>query len=43
MHLADGTLDAGLFVGDGLHLNQRGYGVWVETLRRELPWLDPSR
>ena len=43
MHLADGTLDAGLFVGDGLHLNQRGYDAWVATLRRELPWLDPSR
>ena len=43
MHLADGTLDAGLFVADGLHLNQRGYDAWVATLRRELPWLDPSR
>lgn len=43
MHLADGTLDAGLFVGDGLHLNQRGYDAWVATLRRELPWLDPRR
>ena len=43
MHLADGTLDAGLFVGDGLHLNQRGYDTWVATLRRELPWLDPGR
>jgi lysophospholipase L1-like esterase len=43
MHLADGTLDAGLFVGDGLHLNHQGYDAWVATLRRELPWLDPSR
>ena len=43
MHLADGTLDAGLFVDDGLHLNQRGYDAWVATLRRELPWLDPRR
>ena len=43
MHLADGALDAGLFVGDGLHLNQKGYDMWVETLRRELPWLDPRR
>lgn len=43
MHLADGTLDAGLFVADGLHLNQRGYDAWVATLRRELPWLDPRR
>ena len=43
MHLADGALDAGLFVGDGLHLNQKGYDTWVETLRRELPWLDPRR
>ena len=43
MHLADGTLDASLFVGDGLHLNQRGYDTWVATMRRELPWLDPKR
>ena len=43
MHLADGALDAGLFVGDGLHLNQKGYDTWVATLRRELPWLDPRR
>ena len=42
MHLANGRLDADLFVGDGLHLNQGGYDVWVETLRRELPWLDPK-
>ena len=43
MHLADGALDAGLFVRDGLHLNQKGYDTWVEALRRELPWLDPRR
>lgn len=43
MHLADGALDAGLFAGDGLHLNQKGYDAWVATLRRELPWLDPRR
>ena len=43
MHLADGALDAGLFVVDGLHLNQKGYDTWVETLRRDLPWLDPGR
>ena len=43
MHLADGTLDESLFVGDGLHLNQGGYDVWVSTLRNALPWLDPNR
>ena len=43
MHLADGNLNADLFVGDGLHLNQHGYDTWVSTLRRELPWLDPRR
>ena len=43
MHLADGTLDESLFVGDGLHLNQGGYDVWVSTLRNALPWLDPKR
>ena len=43
MHLADGTLNADVFVGDGLHLNQRGYDTWVATMRRELPWLDPKR
>ena len=43
MHLPDGTLNADLFVGDGLHLNRGGYDVWVETLRRELPWLAPKR
>ena len=43
MHLAHGALDASLFVGDGLHLNQKGYDAWVATLRRELPWLDPRR
>ena len=43
MHQRNGTLDADLFVGDGLHLNQRGYGTWVATMRRELPWLDPKR
>ena len=42
MHLADGTLNADLFVGDGLHLNREGYDTWVETLRRELPWLAPK-
>ena len=43
LHQRNGTLDADLFVGDGLHLNQRGYDAWVATLRRELPWLDPKR
>ena len=43
MHLADGTLDARLFVSDGLHLNQKGYDTWVATLRRELPWLNARR
>ena len=43
MHQADGTLDESLFVGDGLHLNQGGYDMWVSTLRNALPWLDPKR
>ena len=43
MHLANGRLNSDLFVGDGLHLNREGYDVWVETLRRELPWLAPGR
>lgn len=43
MHSADGTLDARLFVSDGLHLNQKGYDTWVATLRRELPWLNARR
>ena len=43
MHQRNGTLDADLFVGDGLHLNQCGYDTWIATMRRELPWLDPKR
>ena len=42
-HRADGTLRDDLFVGDRLHLNDLGYTVWVDELRRQLPWLDPNR
>ena len=42
-HRADGTLRDDLFVGDRLHLNDLGYTLWVDELRRQLPWLDPNR
>ena len=42
-HRADGTLRDDLFVADRLHLNDLGYTLWVDELRRQLPWLDPNR
>ena len=42
-HRADGTLRDDLFVADRLHLNDRGYTLWVDELRRQFPWLDPNR
>ena len=42
-HRADGILRDDLFVADQLHLNDLGYTVWVDELRRQLPWLDPNR
>ena len=41
-HHADGRLREDLFVQDGLHLNQEGYAVWVDELRRQVPWLNPG-
>ena len=40
-HREDGTIRAELFVDDMLHLNAKGYTLWVEGLRERLPWLDP--
>lgn len=41
-HRSDGTLRDDLFVADRLHLNDLGYAIWVDELRRQLPWLDPN-
>lgn len=42
-HDLSGVLREELFVHDKLHLNADGYRVWVNELRRQLPWLDPAR
>jgi lysophospholipase L1-like esterase len=42
-HHPDGQLREDLFVQDGLHLNRKGYAVWVDELRRQVPWLIPSK
>lgn len=31
--LQDGTLDPTLFIGDGIHLNNKGYGVWCQKIK----------
>lgn len=41
-HDASGELRDELFIHDKLHLNAEGYAVWVQELRRQLPWLDPN-
>ncbi|MDA0939671.1 MAG: GDSL-type esterase/lipase family protein [Bacteroidetes bacterium] len=41
-HDAYGRLRDELFIQDQLHLNDAGYAVWVNELRRQLPWLDPN-
>ena len=41
-HDASGELRDELFIHDKLHLNAEGYTVWVNELRRQLPWLDPN-
>jgi lysophospholipase L1-like esterase len=38
-HREDGALREDLFIKDRLHLNNKGYAVWVQELRRQLPWL----
>lgn len=43
MHLPNGVLNEGLFVEDGLHMNQAGYDLWVSDIRRQLPWLAPEK
>jgi lysophospholipase L1-like esterase len=35
----DGQPQAKWFIGDGLHMNRKGYALWVSILR---PWLDRS-
>ena len=40
-HREDGTIRLELFMDDMLHLNAKGYTLWVEGLRERLPWLDP--
>jgi lysophospholipase L1-like esterase len=42
-HYPDGRLREDLFVQDGLHLNREGYAVWVDELRQQVPWLNPSK
>ena len=42
-HKEDGTLRDDLFLADQLHLNPKGYTVWVESLRKQVPWLDPNK
>jgi hypothetical protein len=41
MFAADGKLKQELFVGDGIHLNEAGYGIWTKVLREE-PGFLPS-
>jgi lysophospholipase L1-like esterase len=41
-HDENGRLRDELFIYDQLHLNAEGYAVWVNELRRQLPWLDPN-
>jgi lysophospholipase L1-like esterase len=41
-HNANGELREELFIHDKLHLSAEGYAVWVQELRRQLPWLDPN-
>jgi len=41
-HDESGRLRDELFIHDQLHLNAEGYAVWVNELRRQLPWLDPN-
>jgi lysophospholipase L1-like esterase len=41
-HTETGELRDELFIHDKLHLNAEGYRVWVNELRRQLPWLDPN-
>lgn len=41
-HDENGGLRDELFIHDQLHLNAEGYAVWVNELRRQLPWLDPN-
>ena len=43
IHLPNGVLNEGLFVEDGLHMNQAGYDLWVSEIRRQLPWLAPEK
>ena len=40
-HDHQGNLRQDLFAPDRLHLNDAGYAVWVDELRRQLPWLKP--
>ena len=42
-HNQDGALRDDLFLSDQLHLNRKGYAVWVESLRKQVPWLDPNK
>ncbi|MDA9993489.1 GDSL-type esterase/lipase family protein [bacterium] len=41
-HKEDGTLRDDLFLADQLHLNRQGYAVWAQSLRKQVPWLDPN-
>jgi lysophospholipase L1-like esterase len=41
-HDTSGELRDELFIHDKLHLNDEGYAVWVEEMRRQLPWLNPN-
>lgn len=41
-HDEQGRLRDELFMPDQLHLNSEGYAVWVQELRKRVPWLDPN-
>lgn len=43
MHRQNGVVNEGLFIADGLHMNQAGYDLWVSEIRRQLPWLAPEK
>jgi len=34
---ADGNVLKDIFLDDGLHMNEKGYAIWVDVLKKYLP------
>ena len=34
---ADGNVLKDIFLEDGLHMNEKGYAIWVSVIRKYLP------